>query len=147
MAQYQVPQFIEVEDKIFGPLTLKQFIYLAGAGGLALLCFTLLPLLLALPLAGLAGGIGAGFAFYKVNGRPLIVATEHAFSYLLGNKLYLWKQREASQAPQVQKASTEASVMTVPRLSQSRLKDLSWSLNIKDQNQPQEGSVPRNLQL
>src|SRR3989338_737591 len=25
--QFQVPQFIEVEDKIFGPLTLKQFFY------------------------------------------------------------------------------------------------------------------------
>jgi hypothetical protein len=149
MAQYQVPQFIEVEDKIFGPLTLKQFIYLAGAGGLALLCFTLLPLMLALPLAGIAGGIGAGFAFYKVNGRPLIVAAEHAFSYLLGNKLYLWKQREvAREAPvQEKKADTDPSMITVPRLSQSRLKDLSWSLNIKDQNQPQEGSVRSTLQL
>lgn len=147
MAQYQVPQFIEVEDKIFGPLTLKQFIYLAGSGGLALLCFTLLPLLLALPLAGIAIGIGAGFAFYKVNGRPLIVAAEHAFSYLLGNKLYLWKQREATQQVEVKKATAEPSVLTVPRLSQSRLKDLSWSLNIKDQNQPQEGNVRSNLEL
>src|SRR3989344_2665997 len=31
--EYQVPQFIEVEDKIIGPLTLKQFIYLAGEAG------------------------------------------------------------------------------------------------------------------
>jgi len=45
--QYQVPQFIEIEDKIFGPLTLKQFLYLAGGGGLCLLFFTLLPLYLA----------------------------------------------------------------------------------------------------
>jgi len=149
MAQYQVPQFIEVEDKIFGPLTLKQFIYLAGSGGLVLLCFTLLPLFLALPLAGLAAGIGSAFAFYRVNGRPLIIAAEHAFSYLLGNKLYLWKQRESSQTEQAQtkKAAPEQSVLTVPRLSQSRLKDLSWSLNIKDQNQPQEGGARSNLEL
>lgn len=149
MAQYQVPQFIEVEDKIFGPLTLKQFIYLAGAGGLALLCFTLLPLLLALPLAGLAGGIGAAFAFYKVNGRPLVVAAEHAFSYVMGNKLYLWKQRQPEQqAAQAQAAKpADPSTLTVPRLSQSRLKDLSWSLNIKDQNQPQEGGVRTSLEI
>ncbi len=148
MAQYQVPQFIEVEDKIFGPLTLKQFIYLAGAGGLSLIFFTLLPLLLALPLVGIALGIGAGFAFYKVNGRPLIVAAEHAFGYMLGNKLYLWKQREAS-APQAQekKVAADPTTLTVPRLSQSRLKDLSWSLNIKDQNQPQEGAPRSNLEL
>lgn len=135
MAQYQVPQFIEVEDKIFGPLTIKQFVYLAGAGGLALICFTLLPLLLALPLGGLAVGIGAAFAFYQVNGRPLIVAAEHGFSYLLGHKLYLWKQRQAPNTPVVvtKEATTTPGVMSVPRLSQSRLKDLSWSLNIKDQ--------------
>jgi len=32
--QYQVPQFIEVEDRIIGPLTLKQFLYLAFAGAI-----------------------------------------------------------------------------------------------------------------
>lgn len=150
MAQYQVPQFIEVEDKIFGPLTLKQFIYLAGAGGLSLIFFTLLPLLLALPLVGIAMGIGAAFAFYKVNGRPLIVAAEHAFSYMLGNKLYLWKQRESTQMSQVQTkkaAPVDPSTLVVPRLSQSRLKDLSWSLNIKDQNQPQDDAARSSLQL
>ena len=135
MAQYQVPQFIEVEDKIFGPLTLRQFVYLAGAGGLSLIFFTLLPIWLALPLIGLAVGVGAAFAFYKVNGRPLIVAAEHAFSYLLGNKLYLWKQRQSAPAPQTKPAApVDPSTLVVPRLSQSRLKDLSWSLNIKDQN-------------
>lgn len=148
MAQYQVPQFIEVEDKIFGPLTLKQFIYLAGGGGLALLCFTLLPLIVALPLAGIALGIGAAFAFYQVNGRPLVVAVEHGFGYFLGNKLYLWKQRQAAPvaaAAPKQQAEIPSSV-TVPRLSQSRLKDLSWSLNIKDQQAggedvPQRGDL------
>jgi hypothetical protein len=145
MAQYQVPQFIEVEDKIFGPLTLKQFIYLAGAGGLSLIFFTLLPFIVALPLIGLAVGVGAGFAFYKVNGRPLIVAAEHGFSYFLGHKLYLWKQREAAPTPVQAKeaAPANAAALTVPRLSQSRLKDLSWSLNIKDQGQESTDNAVR----
>lgn len=137
MAQYQVPQFIEVEDKIFGPLTLKQFVYLAGAGGLALLCFTFLPLLVALPLGAVAGGIGIAFAFYKVNDRPLIIAAEHAFSYFLGNKLYLWKQRQRQPTARAQAQPADPATLAVPRLSQSRLKDLSWSLNIKDQSNGQ----------
>jgi hypothetical protein len=37
--QYQVPQFIEVEDKIFEKITLKQFIYLAGGAGLSFLIY------------------------------------------------------------------------------------------------------------
>jgi len=150
MAQYQVPQFIEVEDKIFGPLTLRQFIYLAGAGGLSLIFFTLLPFILALPLIGLAVGIGAGFAFYKVNGRPLVVAAEHAFSYFLGHKLYLWKQRQPETESSKQKTEVPAdpATLTVPRLSQSRLKDLSWSLNIKDPQATQkETGKPGNFTL
>ena len=144
MAQYQVPQCIEVEDKIFGPLTLRQFIYLAGGAGLSLVFFTLLPIIVAIPLIGMAMGVGAAFAFYTVNGRPLISAAEHALSYMLGHKLYLWKQRDEAPAPQAKTAvPVDPSTLLVPRLSQSRLKDLSWSLNIKDQNGPQQAEPVR----
>ena len=136
MAQYQVPQFIEVEDKIFGPLTLKQFIYLAGGSGLCLLCFTLLPLWLTLIIGTPVMSFAAMLAFYKVNGRPFIIAIEHAFMYFFGNKLYLWKPRQpeppkAGQAP----SPIAPSTLPVPKLSESKLKDLSWSLNIKDRTQ------------
>ncbi len=134
--RYQVPQFIEVEDKIFGPLTFKQFIYLAGGGGLCLLFFTLLPIyltvLFGLPVAAFA----LALAFYKVNGRPFIVSVEHAFGYFFGSKLYLWKQREASAASETQKAPVAPAALVVPRISESKLKDLAWSLNIKDRNAP-----------
>jgi hypothetical protein len=146
--QYQVPQFIEIEDKIFGPLTLKQFLYLAGGGGLCLLFFTLLPLYLAvfcmLPVIALA----LALAFYKVNDRPFIVVIEHAFGYFFGNKLYLWKQRVGPSAAQLatpQQAASAATLTTlgVPKLSNSRLKDLSWSLNIKDRTSAGVVDAPR----
>ncbi len=132
--QYQVPQFIEVEDKIFGPLTFRQFVYLAGGGGACLLLYTLLPLWLAVPLMVPFVALAAALAFYKVNGRPFIIAMEHAFSYFIGSKLYLWKQREAKpqQSSAAQAAITSATSQLVPRLSESKLKDLAWSLNIKD---------------
>ena len=132
MAQYQVPQFIEVEDKIFGPLTLKQFVYLAGGGGLCLLFFPLLPLYLTVILAIPVLTLSAGLAFYTVNGRPLIFAMEHAFGYLFGTKLYLWMQRDVK--PQEATVAKPAN-LPVPKLSESKLKDLSWSLNIKDRSQ------------
>jgi len=133
--QYQVPQFIEIEDKIFGPLTLKQFLYLAGGGGLCLLFFTLLPLFIAISCMVPVIALSLALAFYKVNDRPFIVVVEHAFGYFFGNKLYLWKQREAkSQQVTPAQIASQASLTTlgVPKLSSSRLKDLSWSLNIKD---------------
>jgi hypothetical protein len=143
--QYQVPQFIEIEDKIFGPLTLKQFIYLAGGGGLCLLFFTLLPIYIAiicmLPVAALAFAL----AFYKVNDRPFIVVVEHAFGYFFGHKLYLWKQRDPKAERKAAQAATAATLTTlgVPKLSQSRLKDLSWSLNIKDRTAAGVVEAPR----
>ncbi len=130
MAQYQVPQFIEVEDKIFGPLTLKQFIWLAGGGGLCLLFFSLLPLYLTIILGIPVMAFSAGLAFFEINGRPLIHAVEHGFNYFFGSKLYLWKQR--TESAKVAVAAAKPANLPIPKLSQSKLKDLSWSLNIKD---------------
>jgi len=144
--QYQVPQFIEIEDKIFGPLTLKQFIYLAGAGGLCLLFFTLLPIYVAVVFMIPAAALGFALAFYKVNDRPFIVVMEHALGYFFGTKLYLWKQRQPeAQKPGAAQPANPAMLTTlaVPKLSQSRLKDLSWSLNIKDRQAAGITEAPR----
>ena len=130
--QYQVPQFIELEDKIFGPLTLKQFIYIAGAGGVCLVFFTLLPIYITIILGTPVILFGLALAFYEVNGRPFIVALEHGFSYFFGAKLYLWKQRQPSQEKVSGAAATKTANPLVPKLSESKLRDLSWSLNIKD---------------
>ncbi len=131
--QYQVPQFIEVEDKIFGPLTLKQFIYLAGGGGLCLILFTLLPIYLTVLLGLPVVTLSLGLAFYQVNDRPLIEAVEHAFKYFFGTKLYLWKQHIAGSTPEQKMPVAEAATtLVVPKLTESRLRDLAWSLNIKE---------------
>lgn len=136
MAQYQVPQFIEVEDKIFGPLTLKQFIWLAGGGGLCLLMFTLLPLYLTVLLGIPVLAFSAGLAFFEINGRPLIHAVEHATGYFFGSKLYLWKvHKEGTPAAGKAAPVAKPSNLPVPKLSESKLRDLSWSLNIKDRTQ------------
>lgn len=132
---YQVPQFIEIEDKIFGPLTLKQFIYVAGGGGLCLIFFSLLPIYLTIILSIPVLVLSAGLAFYQVNGRPMIIAIEHGFGYLLRYKLYLWKPRGADPEQVVKKTLPTATAGLVPKLSESKLKDLAWSLNIKDREQ------------
>jgi len=129
--QYQVPQFIEVEDKIIGPLTFKQFVYLAGGGGLCLLFFSIFPLYITFLLSIPVMALSLALSFYKVNGRPFIFVLEHAFGYIMGSKLYLWRQREheAEKKPEQKPVTT---LESVPALSENRLKDLAWSLNIKD---------------
>src|SRR3990167_3411241 len=94
--EYQVPQFIEVEDKIVGPLTLKQFIYIAGAVGLCVVFFAYLPIIFAFILAAPVVGLAVALAFYKVNGKSFIEILEAGFNYYIGAKLFLWKHKDQS---------------------------------------------------
>ncbi|QQG38028.1 MAG: PrgI family protein [Candidatus Kaiserbacteria bacterium] len=133
--QFQVPQFIEVEDKIFGPLTFKQFVYVIGGVGAAYLLWRALPLVLAGPLIAGVGGLAAALAFMQWNGRPFIVALENAFFYMLRSKLYLWNNAQKGSVKKAVAAHAEpgsdASVY-VPKLSDSKLHELAWSLDIKE---------------
>lgn len=127
--QFQVPQFIEIEDKIFGPLTFKQFLYLAGGGGLCFLLYTLLPLFFAILLIIPAAGFSLALAFYKINNRPFIEVAESAFRYTSGSKLFIWKKEERPIARQKQAPAAQTQQF-VPKLSDSKLKDLAWSLDV-----------------
>ena len=133
--QFQVPQFIEVEDKIFGPLTFKQFIYIAGGAGACYLLWRVLPLFLAAPLILGVGGLAAALAFFQFNGRPFIVALENGFFYFIKTKLYLWnnEQKKSKQRTgnREQKIQQEMQIY-IPKLSESKLHELAWSLDIKE---------------
>ncbi len=135
--RFQVPQFIEVEDKIFGPLTFKQFIYLAGGAGLSYVFYKFFPLIIALffiiPILGLV----AALAFYKVNNRPFVKIMESAFRYVIGNKLYIWKKVDRTPHT-MEQLIKPINPIYIPKLSESKLKDLTWSLDINDTIYSQE---------
>ncbi len=134
--RFQVPQFIEIEDKIFGPLTIKQFVYLAGGGGLSFIVYVLLNNLLLsfIPIVAIMS-LSFALSFYKVNNKSFITIVEAAFKYYLGGKLYIWKKEEKTKPKTpdaaLKDAKNYASIM-VPKISDSRLKDLTWSLDIKE---------------
>lgn len=133
--QFQVPQFIEVEDKIFGPLTFKQFVYIAGGAGLSYMLWRVFPIFLAAPLILAVAGLGAALAFFKYNGQPFILALEHGFFYFFHSKLYLWSsEHKPGSTPETKAAAgvPGASDVYVPKLSDSRLHELAWSLDIKE---------------
>jgi shikimate kinase len=130
--RFQVPQFIEIEDKIFGPLTLKQFIYLAGGGGVVFVLWTLLPHFLAIMLGAPIVALAAALAFYKINNRPFVQILESAFKYTVSKRLYVWKKREAKRTEKKTVEDEMKSPVYVPKLSESKLKDLAWSLDIKE---------------
>jgi len=131
--RFQVPQFIDVEDKIIGPLTFKQFIYLAGGAGIIFILWRALPLFLAAIPIILVGSLSVSLSFYKVNNRSFINILESIFKYFTHNKLYLWKKRTRSVRKGHEKTKDDLDTgLFVPTLSASKLKDLAWSLDVHE---------------
>jgi hypothetical protein len=136
--RFEVPQFIEVEDKIFGPFTWKQFIYLMGGGGLAAVLFLtthfIVFLIVGMPIAALA----ALLAFYPVNNRPFSIFLESMVRYMTGTKLYLWRKQPATElkdvaavaAPDAETAATVAQNVHVPTVTKTHLTSLSRRLEL-----------------
>ena len=138
MSEFLVPQFIEVEDKIFGPLTLKEFLYLGGGIGMAVVLFIFVPFkIISIPLALVAVAFSLALSFYKVNGKPFANTLEAAFYYWGGSKLYIWKKVDKKPTNKPEEIVQQArSMVSVPKLSVSKLKDLTWSLDIKESMNP-----------
>lgn len=110
--RFEVPQFIEVEDKIVGPFTWRQFVYLAGGAGAAIMLYILLPFFLFLLTAGPIVALAVGLAFFPVNSRPLSVFLESVVKYIASARLYLWKKQDAPSPAQV--AQDNTSLYTPP---------------------------------
>lgn len=96
MAQYEVPQFIEVEAKIIGPFTLKQFLWLAGAGAIIFILYFIISIkwiwiLVTLFIASAAIII----ALVKVNGRSMFVFMGNFFSFVFKPRFFLWRKEFA----------------------------------------------------
>lgn len=133
--RFQVPQFIEVEDKIFGPLTVTQFVYLAGGGGFFVALWLLLPLWLAILLGAPVALLGLALAFYKINDRPFIDVLQAAVEYRTKNRLYIWDKERATKPKMVEQKRVKAEDdpgKYVPAATSSKIKDLAWSLDIKE---------------
>lgn len=128
--RFQVPQFIDVEDKIFGPFTLKQFIYLAGGTSVAVVSVTFLGIFFGLLVASPIIILSIALAFYKINNRPFIHTVESAFKYFTKDKLYIWKKAPREEQ-ELGVKETKYTSLVVPSLSKSKLKDLNWQLDVK----------------
>jgi hypothetical protein len=89
--QFQVPQFIDTEDKLIGPLTLRQFIYIGVAGGIFAMLYFLVQTWIALILGIIVLGAAGALAFVKVEGRPLIDVALAAFGFYWKPQTYIWQ--------------------------------------------------------
>jgi hypothetical protein len=131
--RFEVPQFIDIEDKIFGPLTFKQFIYVAGGGGLCYALYKLLPIFLAIPLILAVALLSYALAFYKLNGQAFITVGQAFLVYLTKNKLYVWKKEIPQTPKKVEQKQTIVPIVEEPKeINARRIQDLARNLDILD---------------
>lgn len=137
--QFTVPQFIDVEDKIIGPFTFKQFLYLAGSLGLAYGLYRFVTPIISIPIGLAIVALGVTLTFYKVNGKPFIFILQAFISFSTQAKLYIWKKELPKQKQdKVPEKQPEDQVASIPKLTESQLSDLSWSLDVLDMKEDDE---------
>jgi len=129
--RFQIPQFIDVEDKIFGPFTLKQFIYLAGGASVAVIGVVFFGVFLGLLVASPIVILALALAFYKPNNRPFVFMAESAFKYFTKDKLYIWNKKEPETKKEGEGGEKKYTSIVVPNLSESKLKSMNWELDVK----------------
>jgi hypothetical protein len=134
--QFKVPQFIDVEDKLFGPFTFQQFAYLAGGAGIAFVLYKVLPIWISIFLIIPVVALSVLLVFYKINEKPFIFYLQAGINYYVSSKLYLWKQRLVKPNEKEQDNSAALPLTSiVPMTTTDKLKDLSWSLDVQDKGE------------
>src|SRR3989344_4977017 len=127
--QFKVPQFLEIEDKIFGPFTFKEFVYLAGGAGFCFVLYRLLGIVWgAVPIL-LVGGFSLMLTFYRPNNKPFVEMVQAGFKYVAQDKLYIWKRRTAETTTRDRKEAVDkegsGNKGGAPRLGGNKLRDLA----------------------
>ena len=97
--RFQLPQFIETETKLVGPLTLKQFLWVAGGAAILFLLFITAGPGLVFFAAGIpVAGIFLALAFLKIDEMPLINYIAYLLSYLLNPKRYIFRKEANNES-------------------------------------------------
>ncbi len=117
---FQVPQFIEVEDKIIGPLTLRQFLYLGGAGFFIFITFYIFTFGVWFMLSVFSAILAFVFAFVKPNNQPIERVLVSAFKFFWNPKKYFWQRKE-----RVRKVSLEKTAKPVVHVFKKPFKRLA----------------------
>lgn len=97
--QFQVPQFIETEDRIVGPFTFRQFAVIAAFSVVIALLFFVLRFGLWLFVAAVLGSTALGLALGKINGRPMTVYLGALYESVWKPRVYVFKPEIPGKKP------------------------------------------------
>ncbi|MBU4421336.1 PrgI family protein [Candidatus Parcubacteria bacterium] len=142
MQQFVVPQFIDVEDKIIGPITTRQFIIMLAALLLDFVGYKLLTFIFFIIFLLVVTGFAIIVAFAKVNGQSFHYFLLNLFQTFRKPGLRVW-QKDTSNAEL--KKSAESAPTIAPKVvinkerpTASKLSELTLLVNTGGVYRPEE---------
>lgn len=141
MHQFVVPQFIDVEDKIIGPITTKQFFLLMIGGFLIFVEYKFLDFTSFIFVGLFTAAFFAMFAFVKVNGMPVSYFLLNVLASIKKPKIRVWGKEmdinlSSQHIPKI--AKTDNRIITKPMISQTRLQELVLTVDTGGSINPEE---------
>jgi len=127
MQQFTVPQFIDVEDKIIGPITARQFIIFLVAAIIIAISYRLFDFALFSTVGIIIFLMAITLGFVKINGRPFHFFLLNIIQTWRRPSIRVWNNRlaklvDAEKIPTLKFDSTKS---TKEYYKQSRLAELS----------------------
>jgi hypothetical protein len=92
--QFRVPQFLERQPLIIGPLAFKQSLYFGVAILMLVFIHSIAPFPIFLICAVVLISMAFGLAFIKIEGIPLPEVITQSFGFVFSPKMYLWQKKK-----------------------------------------------------
>lgn len=148
MQQFTIPQFIDVEDKIIGPITTRQFIIMLGGFLLMGVSYKIFDFSLFLTVSILIFLIVVVFSFVRINGRPFHFFVLNLAQTLKRPKLRVWNNKFLPAAESYGINEKEIIKQTPPpapkvQPSLSRLAELSLIVDTRGEYKGEGGEEAR----
>jgi len=132
MQQFTVPQFIDVESKIIGPITTRQFLIFLGAAVLIGVFYKTFDFSLFVFASVIAFLLAIIFAFVKVNGRPFHFFVLNLVQTLRKPGLRVWNNRSVPLKKQeIVEIKKEEKIPVKEYYKKSRLAELALIADTK----------------
>lgn len=145
MQQFVVPQFIENESKVIGPISVRQFIILLATAGIIYLEFELFSFVVFAVFGVFTLATGGIFAFAKVNSQPFHVFLLSAIQTAKRPRLSRWRREDAVRTVEKlgrkdkrDKATKRKAFVPKPEVSDSHLAELALIMDTQGKYTPDD---------
>lgn len=135
MQQFTVPQFIDVEDKIIGPITARQFIIMLAGFMLIAVCYKIFDFSAFITFGLLIFAVSGTFAFAKINASPFHLFVLNLIQTFKKPNLRAWNhalgKTEAHYEEDEKKEMEELHIPPPKHYTTSRLSELALIVDTK----------------